>query len=481
MIKHIPFFKHRRIKPFMRLYRPELFTMLLLVALILFVPLMLQNVYTRGLEAVGDTITFTPRSLSAENEIASPWSGAYNWYSNQAIPNWPYTDSYVRYDWKEIEPTQGHYDFSRIDKELAQAQAHHGKFGFRIMPAEVDNISVPNYLVALMPHGRWLLNTSSGKKAYEPDWNDPHYIARAQALTAALGQRYNNDPRLGWIDMFPYGDWGEWHTYGFPDTVIAPMSFANQRTLIDANIAAFSHKRILMLTDSPDALTYALSRSPTIGIRVDCLGTSQMGGASSKLLKVPLAQERWRTAPFIVEACTTANFQTALYQVKAYHIAMIGDGNFSYASYSRVQQQYMKQAFATTGSRFILNSVTVPSHIATNTPFLVTAAWSNMNVTPAYTPWNILLRLADSMGNIVWQGKSKLDLQKLVPTTNALTHTNTPVECTERFQLPHALSTGSYTLSIQVVDPSNYYEPLHLAIQGRAIDGSYTLGRVSIK
>ncbi len=481
MIKHIYFFKYRQIKPFTRLYRPKLFIILLLTVLILSAPLTLQNVYTRGLEVARGTITFTPQSLSAENEIANPWSGAYNWYSNQAIPDWPYTDSYVRYDWKEIEPTQGHYDFSRIDRELAQAQAHHGKFGFRIMPAEVENIAVPNYLVALMPHGRWLTNTSSGKRAYEPDWNDPHYIARAQALIAALGQRYNNDPRLGWIDMFPYGDWGEWHTYGFSDTIIAPMSIANQRELIDANITAFSHKYIMMLTDSPDALTYALSRSANVGIRVDCLGTSQMGGASSKLLKVPLAQERWRTAPFIVEPCTTANFQTALYQVKTYHIAMIGDGNFSYMSYSQVQQQYMKQAFAIAGSRFVLNRVTLPSRIAANSPFLMTTVWSNMNGAPAYTSWNVMLRLATSAGNIVWQGKSRLDLQKLFPTTNAITHTNTPIEFTESFTLPHTLAAGNYTLSMQVVDPNNYYEPLHLAIQGRANDGSYMLGRVSIE
>ncbi len=481
MIKHIHFFRYTRVDPFPRLYHPKLFAGIVLIALIFFTPLTLQNAYPREPQGVGNTITFAPRSLSTQDEVANPWQGAYNWYSNQSIPNLPYTDSYVRYDWKEIEPTQGHYDFSLIDKELVLAQAHHGTFGFRIMPAGVDNIAVPNYLVALMRHGRWLTNTSSGKQAYEPDWNDPHYIARAQALIAVLGQRYNNDPRLGWIDMFPYGDWGEWHTYGFPDTLIAPMSLANQRKLIDANIAAFPHKRIMMLTASPDALNYALNRSTRVGIRVDCLGISQMGGASYNLQKVPLAQERWRTAPFIVETCTKPDFQTAFYQVKTYHIAMIGDGNFSYAPYSRVQQLYMKQTFATSGSRFVLNSVTMPSRIATNMPFLVTSVWSNINVTPAYTQWNIMLRLADGRGNIVWQGKSRLDLQKLVPTKNSITPTNTPIEFPDRFLLPHMLSTGTYTLSIQVVDPGHYYEPLHLAILGRASDGSYTLGQVSIK
>lgn len=480
MVKHISFFIRKPISPFLWLHRPKLFAIFLLIALIFFTPITLRSVYIRDPQIPGITITFAPHSLSLRDDVANPWRGAYNWYHNQAIPDWSFTDSYVRYDWKEIEPAQGHYDFSRIDRELVQAQAHRGKFGFRIMPAGVDNIAVPNYLVALMPHGRWLINTSSGKQAYEPDWNDPHYIARAESLIAALGQRYNNDPRLGWIDMFPYGDWGEWHTYGFPNTVIAPMSLTNQRRLIDANIAAFSHKRIVMLTASSDALTYALGRSESVGIRVDYLGTPQMGGAAYKLQQVSFAQERWRTAPVIVETCTKADFQTALYQVKTYHIAMIGDGNFSYTTYSRIQQQYLKRTFVTSGSRFVLNSVTLPSRTTTNTPFLVTTTWSNVNVTPAYAPWNIMLRLADSAGNIVWQGKSKLDLQKLVPTMNQLTHTNTPIEFTEKFTLPHTLSAGKYTLSIQVVDPDNYYDPLHLAIQGRAIDGIYVMGKVPV-
>ncbi|GAC1394139.1 MAG: DUF4832 domain-containing protein [Ktedonobacteraceae bacterium] len=443
----------------------------------------MQNEHIGGPQSIGNTVTFTPHALSlTDAEVANPWRGAYDWYHNQAIPDWQFTDSYMRYDWKDIEPIQGDYDFSRIDKELALAQARHGKFGFRIMPANVDNIAVPDYLVSLMPHGQWITNSSSGKQAYEPDWNNPNYLARAQALLNALGQRYNNDPRLGWIDIFPYGDWGEWHTYGFPDNVIAPMSLANQQKLIDANIAAFSHKRLVMFTNSPDALTYALSRSEKIGIRVDCLGTPHMGGAVEKLQQVFLAQERWRTAPFIFEACTSADFQIASNQVKTYHAAMIGDGNFHpYTAYSYLQQQYLKQTFALSGYRFVLDHVTLPSRITMNTPFLVTTAWSNVNVTPAYTPWNIMLRLADSAGNIVWQGKSKLDLQKLVPTTNQITHTNTPIEFTEQFMWPSTLSAGKYTLSIQIVDPDHYYDPLHLAIQGRAIDGSYMLGRVSIK
>jgi hypothetical protein len=429
------------------------------------------------------TVTFTPGVVPlSDPEITNPWRGAYNWYDSQAVPGWPFLDSYKRYTWREIEPTEGHYDFSQIDQELALAQARHGKFGLRIMPAVPDTTGVPDYLMESMPHGGWFMNAYDGQPAYEPDWNDPNYIARAEALINALGERYNNDPRLGWIDIFPYGDWGEWHTFGFPDT-IAPMSAENQQQLIDTNIQAFSNKRLVMFTPDSGALTYALSRSSKIGIRVDCLGVPNMGGIVDQLSNLPLAQDRWKTAPLIFEFCSEADFQVSLKQVETYHGAMVSDGNFgsnSYQSYSNEDQEYLKRTFLSSGYRFILNRMIISSPMQSGTRFTVTTIWSNVNVTPAYNLWNVMVQLRNSSGTVAWQGKSALDLQTLLPTTSQTRGIDTPLTLADSFNLPDSISTGSYTVSVQILDPSNYYDPLRLAIQGRNSDGSYSLGKVTI-
>lgn len=431
---------------------------------------------------IDQQVTFIPSPMPISSpELTNPWRGAYKWYDEPGLPGWPTQESYVRYTWRGIEPSEGQYDFSEIDRELALAQARHGKFGLRIMPALVDNVAVPDYLMELMPHGKWVTNTFSGKTAYEPDWNDSHYMARAEALIQALGERYNNDPRLGWVDIFPYGDWGEWHTLGFPST-IPPMSESNQRRLVDANIRAFSHKKLVMFTLSPSTLTYALSRSPNIGIRIDCLGEPDMGRAVENLKQVPLAQQRWKTAPVIFEFCKDANFQQALEQVKIYHGAMVSNGNiYPYENYSSTEQQYLKQVFSTSGYRFVLNRMTLPSKIEINTQFAITTQWSNVNVTPAYNPWEIYIRLQKSTGAIVWQGKSNLNLEKLLPTENQTTGINTPITVTDTFKLPKTIPAGKYSVSIQILDPDNYFDPLNLAIQGRKTDGSYTLGMINVR
>lgn len=461
-----------------------LLLIILIVLTLVITPRIVSNAQNRPAEeqqSKKPVTTFTPSVIpTSAPEIANPWRGAYSWYNTQVVPNWPTVDSYIRYDWNQIEPTEGHYDFSLIDQELASAQARHGKLGFRIMPAEPDSIAVPAYMVPLMPHGGWFINVYDGKRAYEPDWNDPNYIARALALIQALGQRYNNDPRLGWVDMFPYGDWGEWHTYGFPN-VIAPMSAINQQKLIDAMIQAFSKKTILMFTTDPSSLEYALSHSPKVGIRVDCLGTPDMGGSVEKLRLAPLAQDRWKTAPFIFEFCKQAEFQTAWQQVETYHGAMVSNGNLAnYADYSLQQQGFLRQVFSSSGYRFILDGVKLLSSITAKTEFSVSTSWSNVNVTPAYNPWEVMIQLRNSSGSVIWQGKSSLDLQKFLPTTDQITGIDYPITVTDHFQLPVTIPTGNYSVTLQIIDPAHYYEPLALAIDGKNSDGSYTLGTVSI-
>jgi beta-galactosidase GanA len=127
-------------------------------------------------------------------------------------------DSYRRVTWRELEPTQGNYDFSRIDEGIATARANGGVFGFRVQAActgcAAGGVAVPDYLKDLMPKGFWFrLNNTTN---YAPDWNDPDYLSRLDALLHALGERYGNDPRVGFVDISSYGDYGEWHVHQWP-------------------------------------------------------------------------------------------------------------------------------------------------------------------------------------------------------------------------------------------------------------------------
>lgn len=79
--------------------------------------------------------TFTPAALPASSaELANPLRGQYLWLGVPANPtSWPDVDAYVRWNWAQLEPSHGNYQWKLIDDQIAAATARHGRFGMRIM------------------------------------------------------------------------------------------------------------------------------------------------------------------------------------------------------------------------------------------------------------------------------------------------------------------------------------------------------------
>lgn len=417
--------------------------------------------------AAGNTVTFTPKTIPfSDPEIARPWRTPIYAGSEASPPELPLSEAYQRWCWAELEPSQGQYDFSKIDALMAKAKTQGGQAGFRVMPVNTSGQTgscLPSYI--------------SSQTGEPPDWNNPVYLDRAQALLTALGKKYDTDPRMGWYEIGPYGNWGEWNLWTLPNN---PMTPANKERLIQMSLSAFPHKRLLMLSGADkqdgggyDALSYAMNLSPAIGIRSDCLGSSDFGGATQGF---GVAPDRWKQAPIVLEYCGGADLALSYDQLKTYHATMLadGDGNLqAYTSYSSTDQQQLITNFKTAGYRFILNTLTLPSNINAGEGFNVSTNWSNINVTPAYLPWDVMLQFRNSAGTIAWQGKSQLNLTTLLPTP-------APVSISDTFTLPATVPAGTYTVAIQIIDPSKYYAPLSLAIQGKQTDGSYTIGTITV-
>lgn len=431
------------------------------------------------------TTTFTPTIVPVSDpEIPNPWRGSYEWYNLDPQPaGWPVMDTYVRFPWRYLptcdcgfESAQGVYHWDRFDAELAKAQAKGGKFGTRVIA------------VSSFDGGTWtpqyIMDNTNGttyQGLYIPEWNNPFFIQRAQALVSAIAARYGNDPRFGFIDIGFVGDFGEWHCYGFPEAnggSACNMTMTNKQAIIDAHINAFTNpnQRVVMMSDDTAALDYALNQSPRVGWRRDSLGSTHF---SVDLVLSTVGQERWKNAPVITEffgSLGNGMMTKALQDTKNYHIGMIGNGNFG--NLNRLNPQEKKNfelANKTAGYRFELNKLIITNPIATGSAFTITSDWSNQGVTPAYSPWNVTFELRDPSGNlVVWEGASSANLETLLPTSG------TPVTINDTFSLPATVVDGFYDLYVKVLDPETYYSPLRLAISGRNADGSYKLGSVTV-
>ena len=180
---------------------------------------------------------------------------------------------YLRFDWVDINPEKGVYDFSYLDSVMDEWGKKGYRFCMRMCPYQgpvrrwnSNGYATPAYVREAGANGTFL-----SEKAWEPDYGDPIYLEYAAETLSRLGERYNGDPRLEYIDVGTFGNYGEGHTarqiYG-ADIL---------RRHIDMTRQAFPRTRVLinddMLHHNPDAqeeLT-VYCRNLGLGIRDDSI------------------------------------------------------------------------------------------------------------------------------------------------------------------------------------------------------------------
>jgi hypothetical protein len=197
--------------------------------------------------------------------------------------------------------------------------------------------------------------------------------------------------------------------------------------------------------------------------------------------------ERWKTAPHYVEYIETSptssmvdhSFERALAEVRRWNIAGVANNGFNRMSdLSSTGASNARLIGRLTGYRFVLREVNYPDTLSRGSSFRIDSVWSNIGSTPLYEPFNVTYQLKRN-GSVVWSGKSQLDLEKFLPTVDN-SGRDRPSTIADTFTLPQ-LATGSYELSIVILDPAAYRLPLALAVQGRQGDGSYVIGSVTVQ
>jgi hypothetical protein len=110
------------------------------------------------------------------------------------------------------------FDWTRLEKMLDDIAARGHQTVFRIFleyPGKKG--AVPEFLVndGLKVHKYLNTNTQPLPRAQveTPDYEDQNLRRSLKTFIAALGKRYDGDPRIGFITAGLLGTWGEWHTY----------------------------------------------------------------------------------------------------------------------------------------------------------------------------------------------------------------------------------------------------------------------------
>lgn len=127
--------------------------------------------------------------------------------------------------WNKLNPAKGVYDWTELDKLLDACEKHGVGYGLRVFPyssslgaksnytVEEDYDWTPSFVYAEGAQKDSAKLTYNGKQytVVVPVWDDPVYLQAQKDFAKAMAEKYDGDPRLEYIDIRPFGNWGEWH------------------------------------------------------------------------------------------------------------------------------------------------------------------------------------------------------------------------------------------------------------------------------
>ncbi|MCQ2125524.1 MAG: beta-galactosidase [Fibrobacter sp.] len=194
-----------------------------------------------------------------EFEYGPDVNGAWNLIS--------YGSGYQR--WDKLNPGKGVYDWSELEDLLNVLQEHGLGYALRVFPYSPSYIlgeGTPTSEYDWTP--TWVYDEGAkkvtavfednGAHAQVPAWDDPVYLKYAKEFATALAAKYDGDPRLEYIDVRTFGEWGEWHVSHLDGSDMPSLKI--QKELLDHYASVFKKTLLALPSDGyGEIYTYALS------------------------------------------------------------------------------------------------------------------------------------------------------------------------------------------------------------------------------
>ena len=147
--------------------------------------------------------------------------GPYGSLNNKAWDLVTYGSGYQQ--WNKLNPAKGVYDWTELEKLLNALAEHNMGYALRVLPYTPSFIKsdfppqeeydwTPPFVYEMGAKKIQIDLRGTEYHAYAPVWDDSIYIWAAKEFAKALAEKYDGDPRIEYIDIRPFGEWGEWHT-----------------------------------------------------------------------------------------------------------------------------------------------------------------------------------------------------------------------------------------------------------------------------
>ena len=438
----------------------------------------------RGQIAPDFAFKLPPVDSLGTQPIGSPYESLRKWYTN----------------WKALEPNAS-YGIDQIiaetNRNLADFPANNMKAIPRIQfitypAAELLPADVPSLTAYAQAHGE--------DKFRDSQWYLlPEVKSRIERLIERVGQVWDNDARIAYVEMGVHGKYGEQWDLGQQPEV--------EQYLHEAFQAAFKNKKVMIRAAGPHGWqpSYQLGSAGPYGYYEDSFGVTLYAASQDRFLSLDDGL-RWRIAPLGGEGSLIAFtrqeetfehvLRDPLHQERIDDWIRYGHTNHLGSPYGEVlttsdpNEQAISDHFQKLlGYRYRLLTATYTQRIDPGQTLSLHMNIKNLGSSPFYYDWPLLISLLDPVTReAVWsEMMTEADIRDWLPAQGWDVKTDiyeTPAptyHVQQTFTVPADLPIGQYVLALAVLDPEGGMKPaLRFAINNYWEGGYHPLGYVGI-
>jgi hypothetical protein len=417
----------------------------------------------------------------------------------------------LMFAWRDLEPNQGAYDFSRVDQAYDYWANREKELQLRmssepLMVGPFGNTGAPAYVLDHLSPAEKQTRQMEGRPYTVADARNPFYRERLRAFLQAIEKHFDNRRPATLIDLRGFGLWGEWHS-GFrypdlktrraalkdiidvwsgalPDHLLA-LSFSYDPDGSKALYAGPNNKLDSQFTTNyTDFLRYsafdlALKRKNITFRRDGC------GGAvhSNERRLNEEAFTSYHRAPFVGEFLggygavkqggsnwVSWMLDDAL-SLHPNYLNFIGWQSEDALAFIRERPDLVAKGALHMGYRFVPTLLEYPASIKSDESFEIRSTWINRGVGRALRNYQLRFCLRSEAGKSIRERRTRE-----VSTASWVKGETYAVRSRARFD---DLRAGKYELCLSLLDPKAG-RLIALALHERNEDGSYVLGTLHV-
>ena len=323
---------------------------------------------------------------------------------------------YLRVPWAFVQPEKDRFNWALLDTPAQRWISKGRRIAFRLTTSENwVRFATPEWVKDAGAKGVFYTfgkGPDPNGAFWDPDFLDPIYLKHLDRFLEAMGERYDGNPHVAFIDVGTYGLWGEGHTF-MSSRVPQSKNLAIVKAHIDLHKKHFP-RTLLCISDDvaghdkpgkhfPET-DYALSQGVTL--RDDSI---MVQPPPNSWYHAEMAQKFWPKLPVILEhEHYGGSKQRGAWGDGSLLLKAVEDYHASYMSihwWPRVlleeNRPIIDRINLRLGYRLNLVEISYPDAVKIGESVRVQMRWRNAGVAPCYPGGYAALTLKDDRDGIV--------------------------------------------------------------------------------